>query len=886
MIHHPSTPADLHIISVQPARADIARPVSELDLVPVHVAPHRSDPEYWIDLLGCLPLTIVTVDVLGTIMHVVKTRSGLPHADLIGRDYLSLAPAEVREPLREVLHRVASERVEIVVEVMLPTAQELLRWVEAHFSPMVDPDGEIREIVSSTVEITGRRRNEELLRRRGDAMSILMEMTTQLLGGGEEEFGSILTRTLELLCVHAEMSGGLLYELDEHAGGLTLLREWHAPGDKATAEHLERSMQPRTEMVFHDLLAGRDVQITRGPSHPPRTPEEGQILDELETNSLLAVPIMTRRGLRGFMAFNSTRVLDGWSDDMMQVFHVTANLIGGAFMRLEADADLRRSEHRWRFAVEGSGLATWEWDMVKDVVSFSSALSRMLGYNDPIPSGNMIAVSQMLHPDDVEAATQGFFRYLEGGVPTYQQEYRLRTADGGWRWVAARALIDERDGSGRPLHLIGTYTDITEQHQSEEQLMRTRDALLATNQELERLARLKDAYLANMSHELRTPLTSILGMTEVLQLQSAENLSDRQQHYLGVIAGSGRHLLALINDVLDVAKIEAGMLELASERAVLDEICAAAHAIVSPQASSKSITLDLRLAHPPIECQVDARRMMQVILNLLSNAVKFTPEGGRVTLATAADASAGRVRISVRDTGIGIAPEELAQLFTPYKQLRGVPAEGQQGTGLGLVLARSIARLHDGDIHVESTPGVGSTFTIDFPWVHPERRRKAASPAGTEAPAAGAGRAMQAEAPRASSPTVSRVPSRDVLLWMVDVSPEVDALEDALTVRGHALHHVVTEREVRRTLLRLSPSVAIVVMPGSIDDLHAAVRWLRGTVHGTLLRIIAIGIAPDGGSEGHVVDGADVFLPFPVDAARVDAMLRGWMEPAATIRGA
>ena len=145
---------------------------------------------------------------------------------------------------------------------------------------------------------------------------------------------------------------------------------------------------------------------------------------------------------------------------------------------------------------------------------------------------------------------------------------------------------------------------------------------------------------------------------------------------------------------------------------------------------------------------------------------------------------------------------------------------------------------------------------------------------------------MQAEAPRASSPTLARAPSRDVLLWMVDVSPEVDALEDALTLRGHALHHVVTEREVRRTLLRLSPSVAIVVMPGSIDDLHAAVRRLRGTVHGTLLRIIAIGIAPGSSGEGHVVDGADVFLPFPVDAARVDALLRGWMEPAATIRGA
>jgi PAS domain S-box-containing protein len=909
------TSAGLLVRSEQPADRTLQTPTRDLDLVPVHIAPRHLASDNYSAVLGRLPLTVLTVDRSGIVTSVVRTQNAIPHADVIGRSIGSFSGDELLEEVRNLIAHVGDEQVVVVVEMRSSLAAAALRWVEMHLSPLYDDDGEIREIVVAVLDIEEQRRNQDLLRRHADAMSILAELSTRLLASDATEVGPMLTRALELLCEHAEMSGGLLYEIDAVTGALRLLHEWHAPGDHATAEHLERSMKARTELVFLDLLAGRDVQITRGPSHPPRTQEEGMILDELETNSLLAVPIMTPHGLRGFMAFNSVRVLDGWSDDTMQVFHVTADLIGGTLMRQAADAEIRRSERRWRFAVEGSGLAMWEWDMVKDEVTFSPAFAHMLDYDELLPSGNMITVSQMLHPDDVEAATQVFFQYLEGRAPHYEQEYRLRTADGGWRWVAARALVDERDETGRPLHLIGTYTDITERHLSEERLVRSRDSLLASNQELERLARLKDAYLSRMSHELRTPLTSILGMTEALKLQSAQNLTDRQQHYLTVIDSSGRHLLALINDVLDVAKVEAGMLELTCERSVLDAICAAAHAMVGAQAASRFITLELQLHHPPIECVVDARRMTQVILNLLSNAIKFTPEGGRVTLATDADAGAERIRISVRDTGIGMSHEEIAQLFTPYKQLRGVAVETQAGTGLGLVLARSMARLHEGDISVSSTPGVGSVFTIDIPWRHPEkgageeaadtvRAVPAAGTAGARQGAADSGvtshrehaaggaspvrartgsegtRAEAAAAGSAAAPPVREVrSSRDVLLWMVDVSHEIDHLEDMLREKGYAVHPVMTEREVRRTLARVVPAAAVVVMPGSIDELQSAVRWLRSSVPGAALRIMAIGLPTERDAADVSIAGADVFFGFPVDAARVDEALGVWLPP-------
>ena len=252
---------------------------------------------------------------------------------------------------------------------------------------------------------------------------------------------------------------------------------------------------------------------------------------------------------------------------------------------------------------------------------------------------------------------------------------------------------------------------------------RTRE-LEEANRRLEAASRAKSEFVANMSHELRTPLTAIIGCAEVLEMGTFGPLAPKQARYVRNIVGSGTHLLDLVNDVLDLAKVEAGRLALHPEPTALPPIVAAALKAVGPQAEKKALALVQELDPGLPVFHVDPVRVQQVLANLLSNAVKFTPEGGRVTVRPAcarngagpAGPAGGFVEIAVEDTGIGIAPEDLGRLFHKFEQLNGGPTNGQQGTGLGLALSRHLVELHGGTVAARSDgPGQGTTFTVRLP---------------------------------------------------------------------------------------------------------------------------------------------------------------------------
>jgi signal transduction histidine kinase len=237
--------------------------------------------------------------------------------------------------------------------------------------------------------------------------------------------------------------------------------------------------------------------------------------------------------------------------------------------------------------------------------------------------------------------------------------------------------------------------------------------LEARSRQLEVADRHKSEFLASMSHELRTPLNAIIGFSEVLGERMFGDLNDKQAEYVGDIQASGRHLLALINDILDLSKVEAGRMELEPSAFDLPEILASALALVRGRADAHGLALDLTVGPGVGTITADERKVRQILLNLLSNAVKFTPDGGRVALA--ATARAGTVEITVSDTGVGIAPEDLGAVFEEFRQVGTDRARKQEGTGLGLALARRLVELHGGTIGVTSTPGQGTTFTVTLP---------------------------------------------------------------------------------------------------------------------------------------------------------------------------
>ena len=232
------------------------------------------------------------------------------------------------------------------------------------------------------------------------------------------------------------------------------------------------------------------------------------------------------------------------------------------------------------------------------------------------------------------------------------------------------------------------------------------------SRQLELASQHKSEFLANMSHELRTPLNAIIGFSEVLSEGMFGEINEKQTEYLKDILESGQHLLSLINDILDLSKIEAGRMELELADFDLPSAIENALILVRERASRRGITLERTIDERLEMIRADERKVKQVLLNLLSNALKFTPEGGRIDVsARLHDDSA---EISVTDTGVGIAPEDQEAVFEEFRQV-GTAAKKVEGTGLGLALARKFIELHGGRIWVRSQVGVGSTFTFTLP---------------------------------------------------------------------------------------------------------------------------------------------------------------------------
>lgn len=262
---------------------------------------------------------------------------------------------------------------------------------------------------------------------------------------------------------------------------------------------------------------------------------------------------------------------------------------------------------------------------------------------------------------------------------------------------------------------IGTITDLLglSVRKARSQIVELDQARAAA----EHASESKSRFLANLSHELRTPLNAILGFAELIQTGAAGAVTDKQAEYLGDIQNSGRRLLTLVNDLIDLSRAESGRLELAAESVELDVLLAEAHRTLMPRAAAKGITLELAGDAPVVVC-VDEQKLLQILLNLLNNAVKFTPEGGTVRLASAFVEADGGVDLHVTDTGAGIPEADRAHILEPFGRGRDRVTRAAEGAGIGLALTKVLVAAHDGRLHLDSEVGKGTRFTVHLP---PER---------------------------------------------------------------------------------------------------------------------------------------------------------------------
>lgn len=432
----------------------------------------------------------------------------------------------------------------------------------------------------------------------------------------------------------------------------------------------------------------------------------------------------------------------------------------------------------------------------------------------------------------------------------------------GFEIPVSQAIIALRDGHDMIEYYSTIMRDMTLQKQAEEALRRSRDELSSANIALEKAARLKDEFLASMSHELRTPISNILGLTEALREQLYGALNENQVRVIGTIEHSGQHLLDLINDILDLSKIEAGQVKLTISHCSVDELCMAALYMTKGMAQQRRQTVGFTINPTAIDIEADPRRLKQMLVNLLSNAIKFTPEGGQLGLDVQADAREGIVRFTVWDKGIGIAEEDFPRLFEPFTQLDGRLSRQYTGTGLGLALVRRMAELHGGSITLASTVGEGSRFTLSLPW--------RSSVVGD--PHAGADPSLHAEKPSPYLQRLSR-PGSPVKVLLVDDNPVMmEMYVDYLRRAGCEVHISADGLTALETLPQITPDIVLmdIQMPG-MDGLETIrrIRNRRDPELATTPIVALTALAMPGDRERCLDAGADEYLSKPVSLSRV-----------------
>jgi PAS domain S-box-containing protein len=404
--------------------------------------------------------------------------------------------------------------------------------------------------------------------------------------------------------------------------------------------------------------------------------------------------------------------------------------------RKQAEFALRASEARLQLVIEANNDGIWEWHIPTNQAFRSRQWYDILGYAPHELTDSNTEWEERVHPDDRAALKVIEQAYLNQQTPHYAITYRIRRKDGTYGWMESRAIV-QRDEQGQPIRMIGSCRDVTAIKQQAEELKQARDAAEAAN-------RAKSTFLANMNHELRTPLTIILGCSELLANNAT--LTAPQKQFLASINRSVQHLLDLINNVLELAKVEAGAIVLDLTPVDLWRLLHNLEEMFYPLTTVKGLSFSLdRDATVPQFIQTDERKLNQILINLLSNAVKFTAMGS-VTVRVSCrpnppastamdtahrlhppdDAQASRAAaplfsetkaslyVEVADTGAGIASEEIQRVFDAFVQTE-VGRISHQGTGLGLAICHQFVQLLGGDITIQSTVGQGTTFAFTVP---------------------------------------------------------------------------------------------------------------------------------------------------------------------------
>jgi PAS domain S-box-containing protein len=525
--------------------------------------------------------------------------------------------------------------------------------------------------------------------------------------------------------------------------------------------------------------------------------------------------------------------------------------------RKETELALRRSEERWEMAADAAGIGIAEAELASGLMILDrrACINHGLGY--PIERFTLADWLQQIDEADRGPTQAGLQRALETRG-TFETRYLVHRPDGTQATLEITAR-GRYDAQGQPVGLVGTCRDITAQL-AVERLQRDKEAA-------ERANRAKSEFLSRVSHELRTPLNGILGFAQLMSLDRVDTLAPAQQRRLASVERAGRHLLGLINDVLDLTRIESG--DVALQPANVDARAAIADclALIQPLADEAGVRLPAWPAQPAAAwVEADPRAFEQVLMNLLSNAIKYNRPGGRVDIELAAvpGSDGKRLAIAIRDQGRGMDDAQRAALFQPFNRL-GAELSRTEGSGLGLVICRHLLDGMGGTLQVDSRPGVGSTFRVELP-----------------AGCAGAAAARAAEPARASSAACATGP-REVL-YIEDEPLNMVLMEEVFRSQPDWTLLVADDGATGARIARESrPDLVLIDM--NLPDMSGLtlIQRLRGDPATRPLRCIALSAdAMREQIDAAMAAGFDDYWTKPIDVQRVlDDLARLLAQPAA-----
>lgn len=624
--------------------------------------------------------------------HVLAEMTGYEVAELIGKNTLSLVIPESQLLKKNILYNYEKPLEAVVVKKDGSTLS-----VELQGKVIFYQEQQIQ--VVAIRDITERKQRENCLRLHSSSLMQLAKSKVLQQGNLNAALREITEAAARSLLVErvsvwlynsdeSQIECINLYDIrvDQQQSDLTLI--------KANYPAYFQALEAERSLVVSDALNDK------------RTEELSSYLCVHGIASLLYASIWLRGRLVGVVCHEKIGDVRQWTLEDENFATSIADFVKLAIETSERNAAqeaLRKSESQFRAIFErssiGIGLANMQ---LLEIIDVNPALCKILGYSREELYGKRFTDYILL--EELADYLEFYHEIVAGTRDRLEMERRFRHKDGHFVWTHfSLSLIPGTNGESE--FFVAMIEDITQRKQTELNLRESNEAVEAGS-------RAKSEFLATMSHELRTPLNAIMGLSQLLQQNILGDLNDRQMEYINCIYESGEHLLALINDILDLSKVEAGKEELMLLPLDVKDICNSVIYTVRDRASEKKLELTTEIDENADICIADDRRLKQMLLNLLTNAIKFTPKG-KVSL-TVKKVSKGLI-FTVSDTGIGIDSNHFKFLFEPFKQLDSRLNREYEGTGLGLALTRKLARLHGGDVTVESTLGEGSSFMLFIP---------------------------------------------------------------------------------------------------------------------------------------------------------------------------